>query len=155
MKKLILALLLMLTLLAPINALAAGAPADGEYRVEAALSGGSGRASVESPAAVTVKDGQATATVIWSSPHYEFMIVDGVQYDPVQTSGNATFVIPIVFDEDMAVQAQTVAMSEPHLVDYTLRFTAPNQGVSVWVWGGGGAAVVIAAAVIIKKKKRA
>ncbi len=44
--------------------------------VEAALSGGSGRASVESPAVVEVKDGKAEATIIWSSSNYDYVRVD-------------------------------------------------------------------------------
>ena len=34
------------------------------------------------------------------------------------------FVIPVIFDEEMAVQADTTAMSQPHLIDYTLYFDA-------------------------------
>ena len=97
-------------------------PQAGTYTCEAELSGGSGRASVASPAEL-VSDGQTlTATVVWSSPNYEYMIVDGAQYDPIQTEGNSTFQIPVVLDADMAVSASTVAMSTPHLVEYTLHF---------------------------------
>ena len=49
--------------------------ADGTYTVEAALSGGTGRASVESPALVEVKDGKAEATIFWSCSKYVFMRV--------------------------------------------------------------------------------
>ena len=97
-------------------------PQEGTYTCAVTLSGGSGRASVSSPADL-VSDGETlTATVQWSSPHYEYMIVDGVQYDPIQQEGNSTFQIPVVLDADMAVSASTVAMSEPHLVEYTLYF---------------------------------
>ena len=97
-------------------------PQAGDYTCEVVLSGGSGRASVVSPAKI-ISDGEAlTATIQWSSPHYEYMIVDGVQYDPIQQEGNSTFQIPVVLDADMAVSALTVAMSEPHLVEYTLYF---------------------------------
>ena len=95
---------------------------DGKYAVEVTLSGGSGRASVESPAEITVHGEKITATIIWSSPFYEYMLIDGVQYDPISTEGNSTFEIPVVLDEDMAVSASTTAMSEPHLVEYTLHF---------------------------------
>ena len=95
---------------------------DGYYTVDVTLSGGSGRASVESPCMVMIADGQATATIIWSSPFYEYMLIGQTRYDPVQEEGNSTFEIPVVFDEEMAVSASTIAMSEPHLVDYTLRF---------------------------------
>lgn len=96
--------------------------ADGAYICDVTLSGGSGRATVDSPAAVTVSGGKMTATVIWSSPNYEYMLVDGVQYDPIQTEGNSTFEIPVALDQDLAVSASTVAMSQPHLVDYVLHF---------------------------------
>jgi hypothetical protein len=95
---------------------------DGSYTVDVTLSGGSGRASVESPCMVMIADGQATATIIWSSPFYEYMLIGETRYEPVQEEGNSTFEIPVVFDEEMAVSASTIAMSEPHLVDYTLRF---------------------------------
>lgn len=97
--------------------------ADGEYTVEVALSGGSGRASVESPAQLTVKDGQATARIVWSSSNYDYMKVDGVQYDLVGTEGNSAFEIPVLlFDRDMAVLADTIAMSTPHEIEYSLCF---------------------------------
>lgn len=97
-------------------------PQAGSYTCEVELSGGSGRASVASPAEL-VSDGETlTATMVWSSPNYEYMIVDGTQYDPVQTEGNSTFRIPVTLDEDLPVSASTVAMGTPHLVEYTLHF---------------------------------
>ena len=95
---------------------------DGKYTIEVTLTGGSGRASVESPASITVQGDKMTAIIVWSSPFYEYMLIDGVQYDPIQTEGNSTFEIPIVLDEDMAISACTIAMSEPHVVEYTLHF---------------------------------
>ena len=59
--------------------------ADGTYTCEVTLQGGSGRASVDSPATIIVKDGKVTADIVWSSPNYEYMLVDDVQYDPIQT----------------------------------------------------------------------
>ena len=41
---------------------------------------------------------------------------------PIQQEGNSTFRIPVALDADMAVSALTTAMSEPHLVEYTLYF---------------------------------
>ena len=95
---------------------------DGKHTIEVTLSGGSGRASIESPTTLVINGETLTATIVWSSPYYEYMLIDGVQYDPIQTEGNSTFEIPIVLDEDMAVSASTIAMSEPHLVEYTLHF---------------------------------
>lgn len=95
---------------------------DGVYTAEVTLTGGSGRATVESPAQIVIAEGKTTATIIWSSPFYEYMLVDGTRYEPVQEDGNSTFEIPVVLDADMSVSASTIAMSQPHLVDYTLHF---------------------------------
>lgn len=95
---------------------------DGTYTCEVSLSGGSGRAKVESPAKLTVKDGVIMATIVWSSPNYEYMLVGEQRYEPIQTEGNAVFEIPVTLDEDNAVSASTIAMSQPHLVDYILHF---------------------------------
>lgn len=122
MKKALLFLLILLLLFTPACAGADAAPQDGQYSIELALKGGSGRAGVDSPAMLTVSGGQMTATIVWSSPFYEWMQVDGVRYSPIRTDGNATFVIPITMDADIPVSAQTVAMSEPHVIEYTLYF---------------------------------
>lgn len=94
---------------------------EGEYQIEVELSGGSGRTAVESPVALTVKDGVCTARIIFGSPYYDYMIVEDVKYEPVNTEGNSTFEIPVtVFDREQAVIADTIAMSEPHEISYTL-----------------------------------
>lgn len=97
--------------------------ADGNYQVSVALSGGSGRASVTSPAQIRVKNGKAVATIVWSSSSYDYMIVNEVRYEPVTVKEHSVFEIPIDgLDTDMPVTADTVAMSAPHEIDYTLRF---------------------------------
>ena len=107
---------------------AAETPADGEYSVNVTLEGGSGRATVESPAALTVADGKMTAVILWSSPNYDYMIVDGEKYEPVNKDGNSTFEIPVtVFDAEMEVTADTVAMSTPHEIEYTLNFDSSSM----------------------------
>ena len=99
------------------------APADGTYTCEVTLEGGSGRATVESPAALTVADGKMTAAIVWSSPNYDYMIVDGEKYLPTNTEGNSTFEIPVsALDTALDVTADTVAMSTPHEIEYTLTF---------------------------------
>ena len=96
---------------------------DGTYTAEVTLEGGSGRASIESPATLTVKDGKVTASIVWSSPNYDYMIVDGEKLLPVNTEGNSVFEIPVAsFDTALDVIADTVAMSKPHEIEYTLAF---------------------------------
>lgn len=102
---------------------------DGTYQMEVELLGGSGRASVTSPAKVEIKDGKAVATLEWSSPNYDYMVVDGEKYLPVNTEGNSVFQIPVeAFDQDIAVIADTVAMSTPHEIEYTLNFHTGGNG---------------------------
>ena len=102
--------------------------ADGSYTCEVTLEGGSGRATVESPAALTVENGKMTATIVWSSPNYDYMIVDGEKYLPTNTSGNSTFEIPVAaLNTPLAVTADTVAMSTPHEIEYTLTFANPTE----------------------------
>ena len=103
------------------------APADGTYTCDVTLEGGSGRATVESPAALTVADGKMTATIVWSSPNYDYMIVDGEKYLPTNTEGNSTFEIPVsALDTALDVTADTVAMSTPHEIEYTLTFDSAS-----------------------------
>lgn len=97
--------------------------ADGDYTVEVELSGGSGRASVQSPAVLRVEGGQAWATIVWGSSNYDYMRIGEKQFFPVQTEGNSTFELPVpVFDRKLTVFADTTAMSTPHEIEYALRF---------------------------------
>lgn len=102
-------------------------PADGSYTVEAVLQGGSGKASVQSPARLTVENGAMTATVIWSSKNYDLMIVDGQEYTPIYENELSCFTIPVsALGTPLPVQAETTAMSQPHMIDYTLTFSSPE-----------------------------
>ena len=107
---------------------------DGDYQVDVAKEGGTGKAEIESPAPLKVADGKATLTVKWSSPHYDYMIVDGEKYEPVnkdelasaeEDSGiGSIFEIPVtVMNEPFTVTADTTAMSEPHEIEYKLTLT--------------------------------
>lgn len=126
-------LTLVLVLLAtPVHAAAvARDPAatlqDGTYLVPATLEGGTGRASISSPATVTVEGGEATATIVWSSPNYDYMVVGGRRFLPTNEEGNSTFEIPVPsLDEPLDVVADTTAMSEPHEISYRITFDAPG-----------------------------
>ena len=56
---------------------------DGDYTAEVKMEGGSGKASVTSPTGFTVKDGKVTASVEWSSPYYDYMLIGDEKYEPV------------------------------------------------------------------------
>ena len=105
--------------------------ADGTYTCDVTLEGGSGRATVDSPAALTVADGRMTATIVWSSSHYDYMLVDGERCDVLSTENGSTFEIPVAaLDTPLAVVGDTTAMSTPHEIDYTLTFDASSAEVN-------------------------
>lgn len=96
---------------------------DGNYTVEVTLGGGSGRASLESPAKLCIENGKATATIVWGSSNYDYMKVNDERYELVSTEGNSAFEIPVAaFDWNLSVIADTIAMSTPHEISYTLNF---------------------------------
>lgn len=98
---------------------------DGKYTADVILSGGSGRASVESPALITVTEGKVIAKIIWNSKNYDYMVVEGEKYLPLESEENSAFEIPVAsFDFDLPVSADTTAMSTPHEIEYTLRFNS-------------------------------
>jgi hypothetical protein len=100
---------------------------DGTYLVEVALEGGTGKAHVTTPATMTVQDGHAVATISWSSPNYDYMVVDGERILPTSKTGNSTFQIPVSdFDKPLEVVADTTAMSTPHEITYELTFSSQS-----------------------------
>ena len=137
---------------------------DGEYLVDITVEGGSGRASVTSPAVLTIEDGSAVAQIEWSSSNYDYMKLGDETYLPVNEDGNSVFELPVeAFDTPITVIADTTAMSTPHEIEYTFTFEgasvtpAGKAGVQIPVLIAG-ACVCIAAAVcafcIVKRRKR-
>lgn len=124
---------------------------NGEYSIQVDLEGGSGKASVTSPTLITVKDGEVTANIQWSSSNYDYMIVDGEKYLPVNDKGtNSEFQIPVsVMDEAMPVIADTTAMGTPHEINYTLTFYSDSIGSKSQMPQEAAKRVVAVALVII------
>lgn len=87
------------------------------------MSGGTGRASIQSPAQMVITEGKSYVEVEWSSPYYDYMIVDGITYYNEAQSGNSKFTIPVQdINQALEVIADTTAMSVPHEIEYTLNF---------------------------------
>ena len=102
---------------------------DGEYSCNVTLTGGSGKATVESPAAVLVEGEEKTVQLVWSSSHYDYMLVDDVKYDnEALADENSVFTIPFSeFDESFIVIGDTTAMSTPHETEHELTVYAPGE----------------------------
>ncbi len=158
MRKLILSALLSISLcaitVAPVLA-AESADAlsleDGEYAIDVTMTGGSGKATVQSPTLLTVTDGIAYASITWSSSNYDYMIVDGQKY--LNESGeevNSHFTIPVPdLAEDLPVIADTLAMGTPHEVQYVLTFDPASIASKSTLPQEGAKRVLLMAAVII------
>ena len=96
---------------------------DGSYAIDIIFEGGSGKAEILSPAFITVSGNAVIATLKWSSPNYDYMIVGDEKYLPVNKEGDSVFEIPVtVFDEAINVIGDTVAMSRPHEIEYSITF---------------------------------
>lgn len=104
---------------------------DGEYTVNVLLSGGSGKTTLKTPTVIKVSNEKKTIVLEYSSPNYDYMIVDGTKYLPINESGNSTFEIPVEeLDGEISVIADTVAMSKPHEIEYTITFSRDDVGLS-------------------------
>ena len=124
---------------------------DGEYSVEVSLAGGSGRASVTTPTWMNVQEGRAYARLLWSSPYYDYMILDGRQdLNETEDGGSSSFTIPVTaMDEPMKVIADTTAMGDPVEIEYTLTFYKDTIGSKSRVPQEGALRVLAGAAVFI------
>lgn len=78
---------------------------------------------MQSPAKITIEQGQILATIVWSSKNYDYMIVENEKYSNETPKENSTFTFPITgFEEKIPVIGDTTAMSVPHEIEYTLTF---------------------------------
>ena len=72
-----------------------------------------------------------TAQIVWSSSHYDYMLVDGERYDALSNEDGSTFEVPVsALDTPLAVIGDTTAMSTPHEIEYTLTFDASSAEVN-------------------------
>ena len=94
--------------------------AEGEYAPDGfTFSGGSGKVTISCPK-IAVNGGAVTATLVFSSPNYPRLTVDGVEYTAAHEGKTSIFEIPARVNEDMTVVGTTTAMSAPHDVEYTV-----------------------------------
>ena len=125
--------------------------ADGEYAIDVTMTGGSGKATIQSPTLLTLNDGTAYASITWSSSNYDYMIIDGQKYlNESEEDANSHFTIPIAdLTRDIPVIADTLAMGTPHEVQYVLTFDPASIASKSTLPQEGAKRVLIMAAVII------
>lgn len=94
--------------------------ADGVYTPDKfSFSGGSGRGSFTCTK-VTVTDGKAYATLVFSSNNYQYVKASGNIYYCDHSTGLSTVTIPVALNQNNTIVAMTTAMSAAHEVTYTM-----------------------------------
>ena len=114
-------LLLALAMLLALGALAEGADLpDGTRTPDSfSFSGGTGKVTITCPE-VRVQGGQAEATLVFSSPNYPTLKVDGENYEATHDGDTSVFEVPVALNREMEIVGTTTAMSQPHDVTYTI-----------------------------------
>ena len=83
------------------------------------FSGGSGRITITCDE-VQIEDGKALARIVFSSPHYAYVKVDGTEYPTENDEKSSWALIPASVNHSFDIQAMTTAMSMPHEIQYSL-----------------------------------
>ncbi len=104
-----------------ITAASLGLP-DGQYECEAALTG-KGRTTVLSPALITVKSGECSVHIVFSTAKIDYIIVNDEKYVPATAEGGAAFDIPVVvFDQKISMVVDSTAIKPATEVSYSITF---------------------------------
>ena len=106
-----------------------GTVADGTYVPSFGFTGGTGKVTISCPKLV-VKNGKGTATIVFSSSKYTYVMVNGTKYYNENPGGKGTFTIPVNLNSTTTISAETTAMSEAHVIDYVLYIYVDGQDVS-------------------------
>lgn len=93
---------------------------DGVYKPDKfSWSGGSGRVNITCDK-VTIKNGQALATIVFSSSAYQHVKANGKKYLPTHTGGKSIFVIPVELNKNNSIIGMTTKMSTAHEITYSI-----------------------------------
>lgn len=93
---------------------------DGVYKPDKfSWSGGSGRVNITCDK-VTIKNGQALATIVFSSSAYQYVKANGKKYLPTHTGGKSIFVIPVELNKNNSIIGMTTKMSAAHEITYSI-----------------------------------
>lgn len=94
--------------------------ADGTYTPDSfSWSGGSGKVNI-SCNKVTVTNGQAYATIVFSSEYYGYVKANGNKYYGACGGGTSTFTIPVALNQNNTIIGMTTRMSQAHEITYTI-----------------------------------
>ena len=94
-------------------------------------SGGTGKVQITCNK-VTIQNGQAYATLVFSSDHYQYVKANGNKYYTTKGGGSATVVIPVALNQNNKIIGMTDKMSVAHEIEYTIfiYLAAANGGTS-------------------------
>lgn len=132
----------------PVQVLAEDSIADGTYPVEFTFEGGSGRGGVESISAELNGGKVSELYITMTSPNYDYCIYYDEQYVNSSEEGNSVFIVPFV-EESFLLTADTVAMSQPHEVDYTVTLDMDSLWSAASEGSGSGTLWTVIAVIAI------
>ena len=93
---------------------------DGVYKPDKfSWSGGTGKVNITCDK-VTIKNGQALATIVFSSSAYQYVKANGNKYLPTHTGGKSIFVIPVELNKNNTIIGMTTKMSAAHEITYSI-----------------------------------
>ena len=113
---------------------------DGVYKPDKfSWSGGTGKVNITCDK-VTIKNGQALATIVFSSSAYQYVKANGNKYLPTHTGGKSIFVIPVELNKNNTIIGMTTKMSAAHEITYSILvyLAAADGDGSGSVSGDGG-----------------
>lgn len=94
--------------------------ADGVYTPDGfSFSGGSGKVTI-SCSKITVTNGQAYATIAFSSPYYGYVKANGNKYMANVSGGSSIFTIPVELNKNNTIIGMTTRMSVAHEISYNI-----------------------------------
>lgn len=94
--------------------------ADGVYTPDGfSFSGGTGKVTI-SCSKITVTNGQAYATIAFSSPYYGYVKANGNKYLANVSGGSSIFTIPVELNKNNTIIGMTTRMSVAHEVTYNI-----------------------------------
>ena len=94
--------------------------ADGVYTPDRfTWSGGTGKVKIYCNK-ITIKNGQAYATLVFDSDHYQYVKANGNTYYTSKSGGTATVTIPVALNQNNKILGMTDKMSVAHEIEYTI-----------------------------------
>lgn len=118
---------------------------DGVYTPDSfSWSGGTGRVKI-SCNKITVKNGQAYATLVFDSSSYAYVKANGRTYYGTVSGGSTSFTIPVALNKNNKILGMTTKMTAAHEIEYNIYIYLAAAAKAAGTGNGTNSDVVIGA----------